>query len=166
MGLAFVGLGSNLGRGRENLLLAWKNLGKIKGLTCLALSSPYFTEPVGVATENWFTNAVGVLESRPTPEKLLDYLLDMEKILGRDRSRGIDRTIDLDLLFYDDLIISSPTLTLPHPEIADRLFVLAPLAEVAPDHVHPLLRQTSRQMLQRIAKSAKVEKKSWPGEKK
>lgn len=163
VGLAFIGLGSNLGQGRENLLLAWEKLGTVKGLVCLSLSSPYLTEPVGVATSNWFTNAVGVLESRLSPEKLLACLLDLEKKMGRDRALGIDRTIDLDLLFYDDLVVSSALLTLPHPEIASRLFVLAPLSEVAPDHVHPLLELTSWQMLEKVDKQAKVGKESWPG---
>ena len=164
MGLAFIGLGSNLGNGRENLLLAWEELGKSGGLTCLSLSSPYFTEPLGLDTENWFTNAVGVVEARLVPEELLDCLLKIEKKLGRDRTVGQDRTIDLDLLYYDDLVISTALLTLPHPEIADRLFVLAPLVEVAPDHIHPLLQQTSRQMLQRIDSQAKVRKENWQGE--
>ncbi len=164
MGLAFIGLGSNLGNGRKNLLRAWNELGKTRGLTRLSLSAPYFTEPLGLDTENWFTNAVGVVEARLLPEELMDCLLNIEKKLGRDRTVGQDRTIDLDLLYYDDLVISSALLILPHPEIADRLFVLAPLVEVAPDHVHPLLRQTNRQMLQKIDSQAQVRKKSWQGE--
>ncbi len=164
MGLAFIGLGSNLGNGRGNLLSAWKELGKIEGLTCLVLSSPYLTEPMGVETAHWFTNAVGVLESRLEAEKLLETLLEIEKSLGRDRSLGIDRTIDLDLLYYDDLVVSSATLTLPHPEIEKRLFVLAPLVEIAPDHLHPVRHLTSRQLMKSLDKEAGVAKENWSGD--
>ena len=165
MALAFIGLGSNLGQGRDNLLAAWKKLAATRGITCLTLSSPYLTEPVGVATENWFTNAVGAVETRLEAEELLACLLEIETRLGRDRSLGQDRIIDLDLLYHDDLVISSPGLSLPHPEIANRLFVLAPLAEIAPDHRHPLLGLSSRRMLQNLVQEAKVKKQGWQGDK-
>ena len=128
MSLAFIGLGSNEGNSLRNLQVAWKKLvGKGCG-TLLSLSSPYRSEPVGVITENWFINAVGVLETHLSAQRLLSRMLAIEKEMGRNRSKGIDRTIDLDLLYYDDQIVSSADLMLPHPEIHNRHFVLLPLA--------------------------------------
>jgi 2-amino-4-hydroxy-6-hydroxymethyldihydropteridine diphosphokinase len=160
MALAFIGLGSNLGDGRRNLRTAWEQLGRQPGLQLLALSCPYLSRPVNKpewqATgrrlgEQSFTNAVGVLESRVTPLELLRILHEVEKNLGREREQSPDRTVDLDLLYYDDLVLEDPELTLPHPELAQRLFVLAPLEELAPDRPHPRLGLTTRQMRQRLA---------------
>lgn len=141
METAFIGLGSNLGDGRRNLLAAWEHLGLEPGITLRQLSSPYRTRPVGMDSSNWFTNAVGAILTSLAPQVLLDILLAIEKKLGRDRSRDkgrpTDRLVDLDLLLYGDAIVDSRTLTLPHPAMVERLFVLEPLAEIAPDFVHP-----------------------------
>ena len=147
MGLAFIGLGSNIGDGRANLQAVWQRLKACAGITPISLSTPYLSAPVGMNSEQWFTNAVGVVETSLAPEVLLTRLLALESDMGRDRSQGKDRIIDLDILYYDDLIYHSATLDLPHPELTDRLFVLAPLAELAPDHLHPVTLQSSRQML-------------------
>ena len=161
MSLAFIGLGSNEGNTFQNLQGAWKKLA-VKGCgTLLSMSSPYKSEPVGIPTANWFLNAVGVIETKLSPEDLLEKMLTIEKEMGRDRSHGVDRCIDLDLLYYDNLIINSPDLVLPHPEIQNRLFVLLPLAELAPDHLHPVLEQTTRMMCKRLAVEKSVEKISW-----
>jgi 2-amino-4-hydroxy-6-hydroxymethyldihydropteridine diphosphokinase len=146
---AFIGLGSNLGDGRKNLLLAWRHLQRQAGCG-LALSSPYLTEPVGMDNDYLFTNAVGLLQTLLSPEDLLAVMLQVEEELGRDRQKGRDRTIDLDLLYYDDLVLATSSLNLPHPEIAKRRFVLAPLAELAPLHVHPILHQTSLEMMENL----------------
>lgn len=141
---AFIGLGSNLGDGQTNLLLAWQRLGQVAGISLLRLSSPYRTEPVGMDTEHWFTNAVGEIRTSLSPTELLEAMLAIETALGRDRAlTHQDRPVDLDLLYYGDLMIQSLALTVPHPRIAHRLFVLAPLAEIAPAHVHPILVRTS-----------------------
>ena len=161
MSLVFVGLGSNIGDGRENLLSAWKQLGATEQITALSLSSPYLSEPVGMESDQWFTNAVGVLETRRSPEKLLVRFLEIEAGMGRDRTEGMDRTIDLDVLYYDDLVVNSPGLTLPHPDIHNRLFVLAPLTELAPDHVHPIRQQTSAQMRRDLRPDYRIKKVSW-----
>ena len=150
MALAFIGLGSNLGNGRTNLHEAWQRLGKTKGVTPLGLSSPYETAPVGMESEQWFTNAAGAIDTRLSAEELLATLLDIEHFLGRDRSKGCDRTVDLDLLLYDDLVLSTEHLAIPHPEMQNRLFVLAPLEELAPDHLHPLAERTIRQLRRQI----------------
>lgn len=160
MAQAFIGLGSNLGDGRGNLLAAWQRLQEEAG-RAVALSPPFLTEPVGMESEQLFTNAVGLLATRLAPQALLDKMMDIEAGLGRDRQKGRDRTVDLDLLYYDDVVIETASLTLPHPAIADRLFVLAPLAAVAPLHVHPVLGLTSLAMLQGLGRQTGVRQISW-----
>ena len=140
---AFIGLGSNLGDTQANLIDAWQRLGEITGISLVRLSSPYRTEPLGMDTEHWFTNAVGEITTTLSPADLLAAMLAIETALGRDRALTQDRPVDLDLLYYGDLMLQSPALTVPHPRIAERLFVLAPLADIAPDHVHPILGRTS-----------------------
>ncbi len=146
MALVFIGLGSNIGDGRVNLQRAWQEMGRA-GLLKISISPPYLTAPVGMTSKNWFTNAVGVVQTSLSPEELLTLLLDLERDMGRDRSAGQDRVIDLDMLYYDDLVCHTATLDLPHPEISSRLFVLTPLNDLAPDHLHPVTELSSRQML-------------------
>ncbi|MFW8599938.1 2-amino-4-hydroxy-6-hydroxymethyldihydropteridine diphosphokinase [Desulfobacterota bacterium M19] len=163
MALAFIALGSNLGDGRANLLKAWQEL-KGGGITPLALSSPYKTAPVGMTSSSWFTNAVGMVETTKTPASLLNTLLELETEMGRNRARGMDRIIDLDILYYNDLVCHDRDLDLPHPEIENRLFVLAPLAELAPDHRHPANGLSSRQMLRRLESrnhDQQIKKTTW-----
>ncbi len=161
MALVFIGLGSNLGNGQKNLQLAWQRLGQIKGVTILSLSSPYKTEPVGITTDSWFTNAVGALETSLAPHELLTAMLGIEKTMGRDRAAGHDRSVDLDILYYDDQIIADGDLEVPHPRLSNRLFVLAPLVEIAPDHRHPVLGLSSRQMKMALVATEDVEKLQW-----
>jgi 2-amino-4-hydroxy-6-hydroxymethyldihydropteridine diphosphokinase len=161
MSLAFIGLGSNEGDCLHNLQKAWKKLAETGCGVLVALSSPYKSEPVGVETENWFINAVGVIETTLSPEQLLEKMLAIEKEMGRDREKGIDRSIDLDLLYYNDMIMNSPQLILPHPEIQNRLFVLLPLAELAPDHIHPVLEQTTTMLCKKCLTKKAVSKMAW-----
>jgi 2-amino-4-hydroxy-6-hydroxymethyldihydropteridine diphosphokinase len=108
----------------------------------MSLSSPYESEPVGMDSKNWFINAVGVLKCNCLVKELLDILLEIEKEFGRTRQSDYhghqDRTIDMDILFYDKMIVDTPDLQLPHPEMHNRLFVLMPLAELAPNLFHPV----------------------------
>jgi len=159
--LAFVGLGSNLGNGRQNLLAAWQRLGEIPGIEILRLSSPYLTEPLGIVTEHWFTNAVGEIRTGLQPEALLAHMLQIEEEMGRNRSMTDDRPVDLDLLYFADLVLRSETLTLPHPALSGRLFVLAPLAELAPALLHPLLGQTTLELLRECEMPGRVERQEW-----
>ncbi|MDD5758353.1 MAG: 2-amino-4-hydroxy-6-hydroxymethyldihydropteridine diphosphokinase, partial [Desulfobulbaceae bacterium] len=125
-------------------------LGALPGVQKLILSHAYESVAVGMESEQLFTNAVGVCETKLSPQELLAELLQTEAAMGRDRSQGMDRIIDLDILYYDDAVVQDHTLSIPHPEIANRLFVLAPLAEISPDHLHPLTGLTSLQMQRRV----------------
>jgi 2-amino-4-hydroxy-6-hydroxymethyldihydropteridine diphosphokinase len=139
--VAFIGLGSNLGASKSVLKQGWELLGKQKGISLVTLSPPYLSSPVGMTSNNWFTNAVGELLVECSPDELLQILLAVEKRLGRvrdEQKQGYqDRGIDLDLIYYDALVTDSPRLTIPHPRRAERLFVLAPLAAIAPGFVDP-----------------------------
>jgi 2-amino-4-hydroxy-6-hydroxymethyldihydropteridine diphosphokinase len=134
---ALIGLGSNLGDGRAILKEAWASLGTIAGIRLDGLSTPYFSAPVGMTSPHWFTNAVGRLRVTLAPLALLQSLLAVETRFGRKRETRAfgyqDRSLDLDLLYYGELVLDSPELTTPHPRIGERLFVLAPLAELDPD---------------------------------
>ena len=148
---AYIGLGANLGNCRENILHAWSKLGMVNGVKLLALSSPYKSAPVGMESENWFINAVGSLQTSLEPPELLREMFVIEKRLGRKRVLdGIpeDRSLDLDLLYWGDRVSDDPRVTLPHPEIANRLFVLQPLAEIGPELHHSVTQKTSVEMLQ------------------
>ncbi|MBU4034070.1 MAG: 2-amino-4-hydroxy-6-hydroxymethyldihydropteridine diphosphokinase [Proteobacteria bacterium] len=158
---AFIGLGSNLGDGQANLLDAWQRLGKVTGITLKKLSSPYRTEPVDMETEHWFTNAVGEITTALSPTELLSAMLAIETDLGRDRTLSMDRPVDLDLLFYGDMIIRSQTLTVPHPRVATRLFVLAPLADLAPEHLHPELGRTALELCRELRTQKGVARQEW-----
>jgi 2-amino-4-hydroxy-6-hydroxymethyldihydropteridine diphosphokinase len=137
----FVGLGSNLGDSARTLLKAWKILGEQEGIELKNISSPYISSPVDMTSANWFTNAVGHLTTTLSAYQLLDILLETEQSLGRVRKenhRGYqDRVVDLDLLYYGVLIQGDPRLTVPHPHLYERLFVLAPLDAIAPEFIDP-----------------------------
>ena len=160
---AFIGLGSNLGDGQTNLLAAWQRLGAVAGISLNRLSSPYRTEPVGMDTDHWFTNAVGEITTTLSPTELLAAMLTIESELGRDRTLTQDRPVDLDLLYFGNMMIDSQTLTVPHPQIANRLFVLAPLAELAPEHVHPVLGRTALELCRKLPAQTGMERQEWRG---
>jgi 2-amino-4-hydroxy-6-hydroxymethyldihydropteridine diphosphokinase len=149
---AYIGLGSNLsspaGPPSEIVLAAIESLATIGGIS--ARSSLYRTAPVGYQNQPAFINAAIALRTGQDPESLLKCLLAIERSFGRDRATGVPkgpRTLDLDLLLMDGLVLETPSLTLPHPELAHRRFVLAPLAEIAPDLLHPVLRRRMRELL-------------------
>jgi 2-amino-4-hydroxy-6-hydroxymethyldihydropteridine diphosphokinase len=166
MPIAYIGLGSNQGDGCENLRLAWRRLSELPRLHCRRLSSPYRTEPIGMNSPQWFTNAVGEVETDLGPEELLSLLLAVEGSMGRQRQIATrDRIIDLDLLLYDAVIKENPDCRLPHPEMARRLFVLIPLAEIAPDVRDARTSLTPEEMIARIdPEGQKVIKTNWQGE--
>jgi len=133
MSQAWIALGSNLGDPPAQLRHAIDAVRALDGVSVTAVSSFYRTDPVGPPGQPDFCNAVAGIETRLAPEALLARLQAIERTAGRERSeRWGPRTLDLDLLFYDDAVIDAPDLQVPHPRLAERAFVLVPLAEVAP----------------------------------
>ena len=138
MAIAFVALGANLGDPAATVTAAINALGTLPETRLLAASSLYRTAPIGLADQPEFINAAARLETSLPPEALLDALLALEQDFGRVRlERNGPRTLDLDLLLYDDRRLDSPRLSLPHPRLHLRAFVLYPLAELAPDLALP-----------------------------
>jgi len=137
---ALIGLGSNLGDRRANLNGAITALGEVPGVTFRRVSSSHETEPVGGPPgQGKYLNAVALIETGLDPLALLHVLEKIEARFGRERKvRWGARTLDLDLLVFDDRIIEMPELELPHPRMRTRRFVLEPLVEVAPEAVDPL----------------------------
>jgi 2-amino-4-hydroxy-6-hydroxymethyldihydropteridine diphosphokinase len=138
MNTAYVALGANLGNPTAAVLAAFAALANLPESRVARCSSLYRTAPVGILSQPDFVNAVALLETTLPPEALLDALLDIEARFGRvRRERNGPRTLDLDLLLYDDIELDLPRLTLPHPRLHLRAFVLLPLAEIAPDLAIP-----------------------------
>ena len=145
---AFIGAGANLGEPVRQLWQAQEELEKSPGVTFLAASSFYRTQPMGPVEQPPFINAVFAIEYGLGPRELLALLLDIEGRMGRVRKeRWGPRVIDLDLLFFGDMIIKEKGLEVPHPRLHERRFVLAPLAEIAPEVVHPVIRQSVSELL-------------------
>lgn len=140
---AYISVGSNLGDRLEYINRALKMLNEQEDIKVTRISSFYETEPVGYEEQGKFINAAFALETKLQPGELLGLLQSIESALNRVRTRRWGpRTIDLDILFYDDLILNDPDLTLPHPRLTERAFVLIPLAEIAPLLVHPVTGKT------------------------
>lgn len=148
---AFIGLGSNLGDREASVRQALEQIAQAPETTVVRASSLYDTEPVGVEDQPNFLNAVAQVETQLTPHQLLWNLMLIERRLGRVRTqRWGPRTIDLDLLLYDDVVIEDESLQLPHPEMTKRSFVLVPLVELEPLLTHPVTGETMLALLQRL----------------
>ncbi|GLR15169.1 2-amino-4-hydroxy-6-hydroxymethyldihydropteridine pyrophosphokinase [Chitinimonas prasina] len=131
--LAYIGLGANLGDAAATLDEAVQRLGSLPGTRLLLRSSLYRSAPVGYLDQPDFTNAVAAIETELAPHAVLDGLLAIEQHFGRQRSfRNAPRTLDMDLLLYGDTMCHDDRLTLPHPRMASRGFVMLPLLEIAP----------------------------------
>lgn len=138
MSLAYIALGANLGDPAATVNAAFAALDQLPESRLLAKSALYRTAPVGIADQPEFVNAAALIDTTLAPEALLDALLGIEQTFGRIRAeRNGPRTLDLDLLLYDELTLATPRLTLPHPRLHLRAFVLQPLADLAPDLAIP-----------------------------
>lgn len=152
MATAYLSLGTNIGNKRQNLITAAALLAERVG-DVLALSDLCETEPWGFASENTFLNAALILQTSYSPEALLVATQLIEREMGRTKkSNGVyqDRVIDIDILMYDDWVMQTPELTLPHPWMQERKFVLEPLVEIAPQVVHPVLKETMCSLLNKL----------------
>lgn len=150
MAIIYIGIGSNLGSREENCLEALRLISaKVGRIT--KRSSMHETEPWGVLEQPKFINMVVEAESGLEPPGLLRALKEIEDKIGREETyRWGPRIIDLDILFYDDLVIDTPELKIPHPLIHEREFILKPLSEITPDKVHPVLKKTVKELLAEV----------------
>lgn len=156
----FLSLGSNLGNRAEMLNRAIEAIGA-KCADVVAVSNMYQTEPLGFVSEKRFLNCCIEIETAYSPEELVTALLEIELELGRTRNDALqgysNRLIDIDIVFYNHLVLDSPNLVVPHPRMQLRRFVLLPLSELCPQFVHPVLKKTVTDLLAECADVSKVE---------
>lgn len=155
----YIGIGSNLGDRKANCREARDKLGELPDTKVLAASSYYESEPHGDA-KTWFVNSVVEIETEFSPPDLLKHLKKIEDTMGRKRVKGKrwgSRVIDLDILFFDNEIVNKRNLKIPHPRLAQRRFVLAPLAELAPQLIHPGLNLSVSELLATVKDTKRVQ---------
>ncbi len=149
MNKLFLGLGANLGNKGKNIELALAQIGSKIG-TIMSQSSLYTTKAWGYDSENLFFNLVVEVDTTKTPFEVLEIIKKIEIYLGREKKtiNGIysDRLIDIDILFYNDSVIDTDDLKIPHPLLAERLFVLEPMSEIAPEWQHPVLHKSINEL--------------------
>lgn len=153
MSLVYLSLGSNKGDRLGYIQQVTSLLNNFDGINVIQSSSFYETEPWGVETKSWFVNAVIQISTSLSPIELLIQCQKFETILGRNREQEGkygDRTIDIDILFYDDKVVyddfNGLNLTIPHPLMHERAFTLVPMLEIAPDYIHPILKKTINEL--------------------
>ncbi len=155
--VVYLSLGSNLGDRAAHLKSA---VDRLRGFgEVVAVSSFYETEPVEFVAQPWFLNCAVKLDTEKMPKQLLAGILNLEREMGRQRKQKKGpRTIDIDILLFGNSTIKSQGLMVPHPAMHERRFVLAPLAEIAPDARHPVLKRTMRELLEELAAGQAVKK--------
>lgn len=149
MAIVYLCLGSNSGDSFKLIEQAVSFLNLSENIKLIRTSALYETEPWGVKDQNWFLNIAVEIKTNLPANDLLMKLQNIEKTLGRNREkerRWGERPIDIDIIFYDSKILNTPVLTVPHPHMHERAFVLVPLLELIPDFVHPLLHKTVSQL--------------------
>lgn len=156
MARVFVGLGSNEGDRLANISRAVQLLGGTPGIQLMQMATIYETPPAGGPPQEDYLNSVVAIETALPPHELLAALKALERRMGRAPSpeRWGPRVIDLDILLYDQQVIREPHLVIPHPRLPERRFVLEPLAQLAPDAVHPVLRKTVAELLEEACASS------------
>ena len=158
MAITFLSLGSNLGNRGKNLQKALVEL-EMWGIKTILSSSIYETEPIGFKDQPWFYNMVIKAETKFSAEEVLKVISAIEKSLGRERNiRFGPRPIDIDILFYENLILHEEGLAIPHPRLQERLFVLMPLNEIEPHVLHPLLKKQIFELLKECRDTAIVKR--------
>ncbi len=159
--LAYLSLGSNVGDRSAHLKSAIAHLQEAAKLR--AVSGFYETQPVDVTNQPWFLNCVLALETDKTPRQLLDLALKIERGMGRMRlSDKGPRNIDIDIVLFGDSVINEAGVDIPHPAMAQRRFVLQPLAEIAPEALHPTLKKTARELLAALPEGQEVRRMEKP----
>ena len=157
--IAFIGIGSNVGDKIENCRQAITEISQCGQNRLIAQSSLYKTEPIGYTQQDWFINCVIEIETSFTAYDLLHTLEDIEISMGRERIlEWGPRIIDLDILFFNDEIIRCEGLTIPHPEVQNRAFVLVPLHEIAGGYIHPLLKKSITQLIAYLGNGGAIKK--------
>lgn len=159
MKTVYIGLGSNIGDKVGYIQQAYKMIKFLENVSVENFSSLYETEPYGNTNQDWFVNAVLEIKTSIDPEQLIGEFQRIEYQLGRNRSKNekwSPRTIDIDILFYGDDIVSSGTITVPHCELHKRAFVLVPMLELNPDFVHPIIGKTIAEMHNDLAEPEEV----------
>ncbi|MGH9509674.1 MAG: 2-amino-4-hydroxy-6-hydroxymethyldihydropteridine diphosphokinase [Terriglobales bacterium] len=156
--MAYLSLGSNQGDRRASLETALDHLRELGVL--IAVSTFYETEPVGVTRQEWFLNCAVALETELMPRQLLARVSGIEKAMGRRRLKlNGPRNIDIDIVLFGNAVVNTATLVIPHPAMHERRFVLAPLAEIAPEARHPVLRRSVRELLDALPQGDAVVRK-------
>lgn len=149
MATVYVSLGSNLGDMLQHLRKAIKKIEEVNKISIKKVSSVYESEPVGYKNQRWFLNLVLEIQTSFDPFPLLEHLLAIEDKMGREREeKWGPRNIDIDLLLYDNRIVKSDRLTIPHPRMQERRFVLISLTQIAPKLLHPLLKKSVEELLE------------------